>query len=63
MEDDSINYRGLMFQLHARDLLSEETVELLNKIPTDQNKKKLLARLMEGLQKMMNGMQIFTVKN
>ena len=52
-----------MFQLHARDLLSEETVELLNKIPTDQNKKKLLARLMEGLQKMMNGMQIFTVKN
>ena len=47
--DDSINYRGLMFQLHARDLLTEETIELLNKIPTDKKKKQYLVSLMEGL--------------
>ena len=47
--DDSINYRGLMFQLHVRDLLTEETIELLNKIPTDKKKKQYLVSLMEGL--------------
>ena len=47
--DDSINYRGLMFQLHVRDLLTEETLELLNKIPTDKKKKQYLVSLMEGL--------------
>ena len=49
MEDDSVNYKGLMFQLHVRDLLTPETIELLNKIPTDQKKKKYLVSLMEGL--------------
>ena len=47
--DDSINYRGLMFQLYVRDLLTEETIELLNKIPTDKKKKQYLVSLMEGL--------------
>ena len=47
--DDNINYRGLMFQLHVRDLLTEETIELLNKIPTDKKKKQYLVSLMEGL--------------
>ena len=47
--DDSINYRGLMFQLHVKDLLTPETIELLNKIPTDQKKKQYLVSLMEGL--------------
>ena len=47
--DDNINYRGLMFQLHVRDLLPEETIELLNKIPTDKEKKQYLVSLMEGL--------------
>ena len=48
-EDDSINYRGLMFQLHVRDLLEPETIKLLNKIPTDQKKKQYLVSLIEGL--------------
>ena len=49
LNDGNINYRGLMFQLHVRDLLTPETIELLNKIPTDQKKKQYLVSLIEGL--------------
>ena len=34
--DDNINYRGLMLQLHVRGSLTEETIDLLNKIPTNK---------------------------
>ena len=49
MEDDSINYKGLMFQLHVRDLLNPGIIEMLNKTPTDQKKKKVLVTLIEAL--------------
>ena len=48
MKDDSINYRGLMFQLFVRDLLTDEMVNLLNKLPTDQKKKQYLVSIIEG---------------
>ena len=46
--DDSVTYRGLMFQLFVRDLLTDEMVDLLNKIPTDQKKKQYLISIIEG---------------
>ena len=38
LNDESVTYRGLMFQLFVRDLLTDEMVDLLNKIPTDQKR-------------------------
>ena len=49
MQDDSINYRGLMFQPYVRDLLNDEMIGMLNKIPTDEKKKQYLASIIEGL--------------
>ena len=46
--DDSVTYRGLMFQLFVRDLLTDEMVDLLNKLPTDQKKKQYLVSIIEG---------------
>ena len=48
LNDDSVTYRGLMFQLFVRDLLSDEMVDLLNKLPTDQKKKQYLVSIIEG---------------
>ena len=47
-KDDSVTYRGLMFQLFVRDLLTDEMVDLLNKLPTDQRKKQYLVSIIEG---------------
>ena len=44
-----ITYKGLMFQLHVRDLLTDEMIGFLNKIPTDDKKKRYLASIIEGL--------------
>ena len=51
LNDDSINYRGLMFQLYVRDLLNDEMIEMIKKTPTDERKKQLLVSLMTGLDK------------
>ena len=48
LNDDSVNYRGLMFQLFVRDLLTDEMVDLLNKLPSDQKKKQYLVSIIEG---------------
>ena len=48
LNDNSVTYRGLMFQLFVRDLLTDEMVDLLNKIPTDQKKKQYLISIIEG---------------
>ena len=51
LNDDSINYRGLMFQLYVRDLLNDKMIEMLKKTPTDEKKKQLLVSFMTGLDK------------
>ena len=51
LNDDSINYRGLMFQLYVRDLLNDEMIEMIKKTPTDEKKKILMVSLMIGLDK------------
>ena len=38
-----------MFQLHVRDLLSDEMIDILNKLRTDSKKKQYLVSIIEGL--------------
>ena len=45
--DDSVNYRGLMFQLFVRDLFTDEMVDILNQLP-DQRKKQYLVSIIQG---------------
>ena len=40
---------GLMFQLFVRGLLSDEMVELTDRLPTEQKKKQYLVSIIEGL--------------
>ena len=48
LNDDSVTYRGLMFQLFVRDLFTDEMVGILNQLPTDQRKKQYLASIIQG---------------
>ena len=55
LDNQDIKSTGLMFQLFVRDLLSDEMMELADRLPTEQKKKQYLVSIIEGLKELMNG--------
>ena len=49
LDNQDIKSTGLMFQLFVRGLLSDEMVELTDRLPTEQKKKQYLVSIIEGL--------------
>ena len=49
LNNQDIKSTGLMFQLFVRGLLSDEMVELTDRLPTEQKKKQYLVSIIEGL--------------
>ena len=49
LDNQDIKSIGLMFQLFVRGLLSDEMVELTDRLPTEQKKKQYLVSIIEGL--------------
>ena len=49
LDNQNIKSTGLMFQLFVRDLLSDEMMELADRLPTEQKKKQYLVSIIEGL--------------
>ena len=49
MNNQDIKSTGLMFQLFVRDLLSDEMMELTDRLPTEQKRKQYLVSIIEGL--------------
>ena len=49
LDNQDIKPTGLMFQLFVRALLSDEMVELTDRLPTEQKKKQYLVSIIEGL--------------
>ena len=48
LNNQSIRSTGLMFQLFVRGLLSEEMIELADRLPNEQKKKQYLISIIEG---------------
>ena len=49
LNNQDIKSTGLMFQLFVRDLLSDEMMELTDRLPNEQKKKQYLVSIIEGL--------------
>ena len=49
LDNQDIKSTGLMFQLFVRGLLSDEMVELTDRLPTEQKKEQYLVSIIEGL--------------
>ena len=49
LDNQNIKSTGLMFQLFVRDLLSDEMIDLVDRLPTEQKKKQYLVSSIEGL--------------
>ena len=49
LDNQDIKSTGLMFQLFVRGLLSDEMIELADRLPTEQKKKQYLVSIIEGL--------------
>ena len=49
LNNQDIKSTGLMFQLFVRDLLSDEMIELTDRLPNEQKKKQYLVSIIEGL--------------
>ena len=49
MNSQDMKSTGLMFQLFARDLLTDEMIELTDRLPDEQKKKQYLVLIIEGL--------------
>ena len=49
LDNQNIKSTGLMFQLFVRDLLSDEMIDLVDRLPTEQKKKQYLVSIIEGL--------------
>ena len=49
LDNQDIKSTGLMFQFFVRDLLSDEMMELADRLPTEQKKKQYLISIIEGL--------------
>ena len=48
-DDQNIKSTGLMFQLFVRGLLSDEMIELTDRLPNEEKKKRYLVSIIEGL--------------
>ena len=49
LDDQNIKSTGLMFQLFVRGLLSDEMIELTDRLPNEEKKKRYLVSIIEGL--------------
>ena len=49
LNNQDVKSTGLMFQLFVRDLLSDEMIELTDRLPHEQKKKQYLVSIIEGL--------------
>ena len=49
LDNQGVKSTGLMFQLFVRDLLSDEMIELTDRLPNEQKKKQYLVSIIEGL--------------
>ena len=49
LDNQDIKSTGLMFQLFVRDLLSDEMMELADRLPTEKKTKQYLVSIIEGL--------------
>ena len=49
LDNQDIKSTGLMFQLFVRDLLSDEMMELADRLPNEQKEKQYLVSIIEGL--------------
>ena len=49
INNQDVKSTGLLFQLYVRDLLSDEMMELTDRLPNEQKKKQYLVSIIEGL--------------